>query len=166
MRRGLVIAAAVILWMPAARAQGAPPPQAQPGQLTQPQTPRPTEAEQEELMHAVQEGANSTLDLVRVFEAFLLKHPDTMYRPDIELNLTRASIENKDDARVVLYGEKVLEHSPDDVVTLDKVAQSLVALGRKRERAKGAEVRAGFREHHRRDGAAGGPGSAADSRGA
>ncbi len=92
---------------------------------------RPSEAEQEELMHAVSEGANSTLDLVRVFEAFLEKHPDTMYRPDIERNLTRASIENKDDARVVRYGEMVLKRSPDDVVTLDKVALSLVALGGK-----------------------------------
>lgn len=95
-------------------------------------------------MHAVQEGANSTLDLVRVFEAFLLKHPDTMYRPDIELNLTRASIENKDDARVVLYGEKVLEHSPDDVVTLDKVAQSLVALGGKENAQKALKYARAF----------------------
>jgi thiol-disulfide isomerase/thioredoxin len=126
MRLGFVIAAAVFLLMPTVRAQEAPPNLAQPG-LTQ--QPKPSEAEQEELMRAVQEGSNSTLDLVRVFEAFLQKHPDTMYRPDIELNLTRASIENKDDARVVRYGEKVLEHSPDDVVTLDRVAQSLVALG-------------------------------------
>jgi thiol-disulfide isomerase/thioredoxin len=93
------------------------------------QQSKPTEAEQEEMMRAVQESANSTLDLVRVFEAFLQKYPNTMYRPDIELNLTRAAMENKDDARVVKYGEKVLEHTPDDVVTMDRVAQALVALG-------------------------------------
>ncbi len=146
MRRLLFIAAAVISSMPAAQAQEAPPPQAQPGQLNQPQPPRPTEAEQEELMHAVSEGSNSTLDLVRVFEAFLQKHPNTQYRPDIELNLTRASIENKDDARVVLYGEKVLEHTPDDVVTLDKVAQSLVALGGKENAQKALNYARAFED--------------------
>ena len=102
----------------------------------------PSDAEQSELMHAVNEGANSTLDLVRVFEAFLKKYPNTNYRPDIERNLTKASIENQDDARIVRYGELVLAHTPDDVVTLDAVAQALVATGRKRQRRKGAEVRA------------------------
>jgi thiol-disulfide isomerase/thioredoxin len=125
MKRLLFIAATALAVIHAAHAQASP--QA-PAEQSSQQT-RPTEAEQEDLMHAVSEGSNSTLDLVRVFEAFLKKHPDTMYRPDIELNLTRASIENKDDARVVLYGERVLQHTPDDVVTLDKVAQSLVALG-------------------------------------
>src|SRR5579862_2208170 len=125
MKRLLFIAATALAVIHAAHAQASP--QAPAEQSSQ--QARPTEAEQEDLMHAVSEGSNSTLDLVRVFEAFLKKHPDTMYRPDIELNLTRASIENKDDARVVLYGERVLQHTPDDVVTLDKVAQSLVALG-------------------------------------
>ena len=97
-------------------------------------------------MHAVQESANSTLDLVRVFEAFLQKHPDTMYRPDIELNLTRAATENKDDARVVLYGERVLQHTPDDVVTLDKVAQSLVALGGKENAEKALKYARAFED--------------------
>ena len=146
MRRLLFIAAAVISLMPAAHAQEAPAAQAQPGQLHQPQPAKPTEAEQEELMHAVQEGSNSTLDLVRVFEAFLQKHPDTQYRPEIELNLTRASIENKDDARMVLYGEKVLERTPDDVVTLDKVAQSLVALGGKENAQKALKYARAFED--------------------
>jgi thiol-disulfide isomerase/thioredoxin len=129
MRRLLFIAATALAVMHSAQAQVSTQEPTQAATPQPAQQPRPTEAEQEELMHAVSEGSNSTLDLVRVFEAFLKKHPDTMYRPDIELNLTRASIENKDDARVVLYGEKVLQHTPDDVVTLDRVAQSLVALG-------------------------------------
>jgi len=107
---------------------------------------RPTEAEQEELMHAVSEGANSTLDLVRVFEAFLQKHPETKYRPEIELNLMKASVENKDDARIVRYGEKVLEHTPDDVVTLDKVALSLVALGGKENAEKALKYARTFQD--------------------
>jgi thiol-disulfide isomerase/thioredoxin len=160
MRRWLFIAAAIPTMMLAAQAQEAPAPlgQTQPNQTqpnpaqpnqTQPgtaQQPRPSEAEQEEMMHAVSEGSNSTQDLVRVFEAFLQKHPDTMYRPDIELNLERASIENKDDARVVLYGERVLEHSPDDVVTLDKVALSLVALGGKENAEKALKYARAFQD--------------------
>lgn len=91
--------------------------------------PKPSDAEQTDLMHAVNEGANSTLDMVRVFEAFLAKYPNTNYLPDIQLNLTKASIENHDNARIVKYGEKVLERTPDDVVTLDAVARALVDLG-------------------------------------
>jgi thiol-disulfide isomerase/thioredoxin len=138
MRLGPGIVAAIFLLTQAVHAQDAP--------LNLTTQPPPTEAEQEELMHAVQEGSNSTLDLVRVFEAFLQKHPDTMYRPDIELNLTRASIENKDDARVVRYGEKVLEHSPDDVVTLDRVAQSLVTLGGKENAEKALKYARAFED--------------------
>lgn len=96
-----------------------------------PPVPPPSDAEQADLMHAVSEGANSPLDLVRAFEAYLKKYPSTNYRPDIELNLTKASIENRDNARIVQYGERVLAHTPDDVVTLDAVAQALVALSGK-----------------------------------
>src|ERR1700733_11632165 len=138
MKRGLTMAAAAFALMQLAHAQAVPP--------TDQTQRKPTDAEQEELMRAVSEGSNSTLDLVRVFEAFLQKHPDTMYRPDIELNLTRASIENKDDARVVRYGEKVLARSPDDVVTLDKVAQSLVTLGGKENAEKALKYARAFED--------------------
>ena len=98
-------------------------------QPAQPTLPPPSDTEQMDLMHAVNEGANSTVDLVRVFEAFLKKYPNTNYRPDIDLNLTKASIQNRDPARVVEYGERVLARTPDDVVSLDAVAQSFVELG-------------------------------------
>ncbi len=94
-----------------------------------PQLPPPSDAEQSDLMHAVNEGANSTVDLVRVFEAFLQKYPNTNYRPDIELNLTKASIQNHDYVRIVQYGERVLAHTADDVVSLDAVSQALVEIG-------------------------------------
>ncbi len=109
--------------------QTAAPPTPQPP--TQTQLPPPSDAEQKDLMHAVNEGANSTVDLVRVFEAFLQKYPNTNYRPDIELNLTKASIQNRDYARIAKYGERVLARTADDVVSLDAVAQALVELGGK-----------------------------------
>jgi thiol-disulfide isomerase/thioredoxin len=91
--------------------------------------PPPSDAEQSDLMHAVSEGSNSTVDLVRAFEAFLGKYPNTNYRPDIERNLTKASIDNRDFARIARYGELVLAHTPDDVVSLDAVSQALVEIG-------------------------------------
>lgn len=143
MRRWIFIGAAVLTLFKAAQAQEAPPNQAQPAVT---QEAKPSEAEQEEMMRAVSEGANSTQDLVRVFEAYLERHPDTKYQPDIVLNLMRASVENKDDARIVRYGEKVLEHSPDDVVTLDKVALSLVALGGKENAEKALKYARTFQD--------------------
>lgn len=129
-----------VFFVVAAMAMGQPAPvQLQfPGQPAEQQTPpappappAPSEAEQTDLMHAVTEGANSTVDLVRVFEAFLKKYPNTNYRPDMELNLLKASIQNNDSARIVKYGELVLVKAPDDVVGLDKVSLALVELGGK-----------------------------------
>ena len=97
---------------------------------------KPSDAEQFDMMHAVNEGANSTVDLVRVFEEFLKKYPNTGYLPDIEANLTKASIQNNDDARIVKYGERVLVRTPDDVPTLDRVSISLLALGGKENAEK------------------------------
>lgn len=90
---------------------------------------KPSDAEQQDLMQAVNEASNSTVDLVRVLESYLKKYPETVQRPDIELAIAKASIENKDDVRVVQYGERVLSHTPDNVLMLDRVSQSLLALG-------------------------------------
>ena len=101
----------------------------------QPTTPqpaeRPSDAEQQDLVKAVNEAANSTLDLVRVLEAYLKKYPNSVQRLDIERAIAKAAIENRDDKRVVQYGERVLTAAPDDVLMLDKVSLSLVAMGGK-----------------------------------
>lgn len=80
-------------------------------------------------MHAVTEAANSSLDMIRVLEAHLKKYPDTVQRGEIEQALAKAAIENKDDARIVRYGESVLAGSPQDVLMLDRVSSSLLVLG-------------------------------------
>ncbi|HEX5430675.1 MAG TPA: TlpA disulfide reductase family protein [Bryobacteraceae bacterium] len=89
----------------------------------------PSGAEQKDLMQAVSEASNSTVDLVRVLESYLKKYPETVQRPEIELAIAKASIENRDDARIVQYGERVLAKTPDNVLLLDRVSQSLLALG-------------------------------------
>jgi len=90
---------------------------------------KPSDTEQQDLMKAVTEANNSTLDLVRSLEAYLQKYPDTVQRGDIELAIAKAAIENKDPQRVVLYGERAISRNPEDVLMLDRVAQSLLALG-------------------------------------
>ncbi len=89
----------------------------------------PSDAEQQDLMRAVTEAANSTVDMIRVLEAHLKKYPNTMQRAEMEQALAKAAIDNKDEARIVRYGESVLARTPDDVLMLDRVSGSLLVLG-------------------------------------
>ncbi|HEY6341516.1 MAG TPA: TlpA disulfide reductase family protein [Bryobacteraceae bacterium] len=115
----------------AAAAQQSTPftPQPLPAQPPPAQAKAPSDAEQQDLMRAVNESANSPLDLVRSLEAYLQKYPETVQRPDIELTIAKAAIDLKDNLRIVLYGERVLSRTKDDVLMLDRVAQALLALG-------------------------------------
>jgi len=92
--------AAFFLLAAVALAQAPSPFQIQTGPAKQ-----PTDAEQQALMKAVNESANSPLDLLRSLEAYLQKYPDTVQRPDIEFTIAKAAIELKDDRRIVQYGE-------------------------------------------------------------
>jgi thiol-disulfide isomerase/thioredoxin len=94
-----------------------------------PPTSAPPDAEQQDLMHAVTEANNSSLDMVRALEGHLEKYPNTVQRKEIEQAIAKAAIENKDDARIVLYGERTLALTPDDVLMLDRVSASLLVLG-------------------------------------
>ena len=95
----------------------------------QPQPQKPSDAEQQDLMKAVTEANNSSLDLIRSLEAYLKKYPETVQRPDIELTLAKAAIENKDLQRTVMYGEPTIGRNPEDVLMLDRVAQALLGMG-------------------------------------
>jgi thiol-disulfide isomerase/thioredoxin len=94
------------------------------------------DAEEQELAAALQDANNSTVDLVRVLEAFLLKHPETMRRNEIDRVLAKAAIDNHDDPRTALYGERVLAITSDDIPVLDRVPYSLLALGGRENAAK------------------------------
>jgi thiol-disulfide isomerase/thioredoxin len=105
----------------AVQAQQQPPPSTAPS--------APSDAEQQDLMRAVTEAANSTVDMIRVLEAHLKKYPNTLQRAEMEQALAKAAIDNKDEARIVKYGESVLARTPDDVLMLDRVSAALLALG-------------------------------------
>jgi thiol-disulfide isomerase/thioredoxin len=118
-------------------AVGQAPFSAVPAPAAEQQAQKPSDAEQQDLMKAVTEANNSSLDLIRSLEAYLKKYPETVQRPDIEMTLAKAAIENKDFQRTVTYGERVISRNPEDVLMLDRVAQALLALGGP-ENVKGA----------------------------
>ena len=91
----------------------------------------PANTENTDLTRALQEGGNSPVDLTRSLEAFLAKYPQATQRHQIVAILTRAAIDLKDDQRIVKYGEQALAATPDDMLILDRVARSLLALGGK-----------------------------------
>ena len=86
--------------------------------------------EQQQLIQALTDANNSSVDIIRVLEAFLKNHPETAQRKEIERTLAKAAIDTKDDRRTVLYGERVLASAnPPDIPVLDRVAYALLALG-------------------------------------
>lgn len=96
-------------------------------------------AEQKELMAALESANQSAVDIIRVLEEFLKKHPQAAQRKDIDKVMARAAIDAKDDRRTVLYGVRAIVDSPDDLLLLDRLARSLLSLpGEDRERRQNA----------------------------
>jgi thiol-disulfide isomerase/thioredoxin len=87
--------------------------------------------QQQDLQRAVNEAGASSIDLTRVLEEFLRKYPNATQLKDIVRALAKAAIDNKDDRRTALYGERVLASSPDDMLMLDRVAHAELTLGGK-----------------------------------
>src|SRR5215471_5690071 len=71
-----------------------------------PPSPAPPSPDQQELISALNEAGTSPVDIVRVLEAHLKKYPNTAQRDDLEKAIAKASIDAKDDRRVILYGER------------------------------------------------------------
>jgi thiol-disulfide isomerase/thioredoxin len=105
-----------------------------------PPPPQPNQ-EQQDLQQAVNEAGSSSLDLTRALEGFLKKYPNSAQLKEIEKALAKAGIDNKDDRRTALYGERVLATTPDDMLFLDRTARAELALGGK-ENAEKAFVHA------------------------
>ena len=102
-----------------------------------PQTP--PETEEKELSKALAEAGSSQIDFVRALEAHLSKYPNSPKKAEIERALVKACIELKDDRRIILHGEWVLDHEAGDPQVLDRVTRALLASDAKdtSERALG-----------------------------
>jgi thiol-disulfide isomerase/thioredoxin len=90
--------------------------------------PPPT-PEQQELISALNNASSSPVDIVRALEVYLKKYPNSPQRDQIDKVLAKASIDTKDDRRTILYGERFLQKTPDDMLVLDRVARALLNEG-------------------------------------
>ena len=97
----------------------------------------PEEAEQQDLSQSLGEAGNSSVDFVRALEQHLKKYPQSKDREKLERALVNAATEGKDNRRIVLYGEHVLQSSPKDMQILQKVSTALL-LHEDRENAEKA----------------------------
>jgi thiol-disulfide isomerase/thioredoxin len=91
-----------------------------------PEPAKPSEAEQNDLRQALAEAGSSPLEFTRALEKHLEKYPNSPQRPDIERALVKASLEAKDDQRVLLYGERVLDRGGQDPQVMERVSRILL----------------------------------------
>src|SRR5579864_3263532 len=89
------------------------------------------ETEDKALSSALAEAGSSQIDFVRALENHLAKYPNSAKKPEIERALVKAAIELKDDRRIILYGEHVLDREAGDPQILDRVTRALLATDAK-----------------------------------
>lgn len=88
--------------------------------------PADADSEERDLGRALSEAGSSPIEFSRALESHLKKYPKTERRAEIERALVKAAIENGDERRIALYGQKVLEREPDELEILDRVARALL----------------------------------------
>ncbi len=98
-------------------------------QLPQPGLQTQLTDEEDHLRTVLSETNGSPIEVLRAFELHLKKFPNTPKKPDIEKAAAKSAIELKDERRIILYGEKVLEREAD-LQLLDRVSSALLAAGR------------------------------------
>lgn len=91
----------------------------------------PAQAEQDDLRQALGDAGNSPVDFVRALENHLKKYPGSSHRDELERALVKTAADLKDDGRVIEYGERVLQRTPDDAQMLERVATALLRRGDK-----------------------------------
>ena len=90
------------------------------------QAQKAEQQEQTELNQVMMDAGNSPIDLVHAIEGFLQRHPATKERASLEKSLAQNAIQLNDNARLLLYGEKVLaREKTDDPTLLDRVIRAL-----------------------------------------
>lgn len=82
---------------------------------------------QAELNQAVNEAMGSSIDLTRALEQYLMKYPGSPREAEIETSLYKTANDSNDNARIVLYGERLLSRPSDnELELLDRVARALL----------------------------------------
>ena len=95
--------------------------------LGQPTRNAASEGEEQALGQALAEAGSSPIEFTRALEKHLQKYPDSAHKAELERALVKAAIENRDEKRIVLYGERVLARESDDIQILDRVTRALLS---------------------------------------
>ncbi len=82
-------------------------------------------SEDDDLRQAMGEAGSSPMEVTRALEKHLTRYPKSPRREEIERALIKAAIDNRDNARILRYGEKYLETNPNDLVVLERVTRLL-----------------------------------------
>ena len=85
-----------------------------------------SEAEEQHLRQVLGEAGASPVEFIRALENHLAKFPESSRKKEIERSIVKAAIEGKDDRRVLLYGERLLEGGEDDPQVLERVTRILL----------------------------------------
>jgi len=88
-------------------------------------TPKPSE--DDELRQAMGEAGSSPMEISRALEKHLARFPSSPRREEIERALIKAAIDNRDNSRILRYGEKYLGKNPNDLVVLERVTRLLTS---------------------------------------
>jgi len=86
-------------------------------------------AERESLSQALGEAGNSPVDFVHALENHISKYPNSAKRSELERALVKSAMDLKDNARIIRWGERVLEREPDDLQILERVTVALTQTG-------------------------------------
>ncbi|MCU1329524.1 MAG: hypothetical protein JWN34_4894 [Bryobacterales bacterium] len=95
----------------------------------QPAAPPATGAtEESDLNRAVSESGGSQIDFIKALERHLAKYPDSKQRAAIDKAIAKAAMEQNDNERTLIYGERVLAAEPasSDLPLLDRVIRLLL----------------------------------------
>lgn len=88
-----------------------------------------SQAERESLTQALGEAGNSQVDFMRALEDHIAKYPNSPKRPELERALVKSAMDLRDNARIIRYGERILEREPDDMQLLERVTVALLQTG-------------------------------------
>ncbi len=84
------------------------------------------EDEEELLKDTVSQLGDSPIEFIRGMERHLRLYPNSPRKDELQKAILRAAIDANDNARILSYGEKVLEHDNDPTL-LDRVARALLS---------------------------------------
>ncbi|MGC4049074.1 MAG: TlpA disulfide reductase family protein [Paludibaculum sp.] len=86
----------------------------------------PASKENQELERSLGESGGSAVEYTRALEKHLKKYPNSPRRQEIVRVLAQAAVENRDKARLVLYGVPAIESGARGGALLDNVSRALL----------------------------------------